>query len=89
VAAVFHDPGHYESIPAALVGRSRSVTVGRFAGLVTLRYKCRELGLAVDEPALQRVLRRIKESERGEIPDAELRDWLLAEGMAALPALVA
>jgi 2-isopropylmalate synthase len=88
VAAVFHDPGHYESIPAALVGRSRSITVGRFAGLVTLQYKCRELGLTVDDATLQRVLRRIKQLEVGDLPDAELVAMLREEG-AGVPQVVA
>ena len=88
VAAVFHDPGHYESIPAHLVGRSRSITVGRFAGLVTLQYKCRELGVAADDAALGRVLRRIKELEVGDLPDAKLLALLREEG-AGVPAAVA
>jgi 2-isopropylmalate synthase len=88
VAAVFHDPGHYESIPAHLVGRSRSITVGRFAGLVTLQYKCRELGITADDATLARVLRRIKEMEVGDLPDAELLAMLREEG-AGVPAVVA
>jgi 2-isopropylmalate synthase len=88
VAAVFHDPGHYESIPANLVGRSRSITVGRFAGLVTLQYKCRELGVAADDATLGRVLRRIKEMEVGDLPDAELLGLLREEGVG-LPGVVA
>ena len=83
VAAVFHDPGHYESIPAHLVGRSRSITVGRFAGLVTLQYKCRELGITADDATLGRVLRRIKEMEVGDLPDADLLALLAAEGVEA------
>ncbi|HUR24985.1 MAG TPA: homocitrate synthase [Candidatus Thermoplasmatota archaeon] len=85
VAAVFHDPGHYESIPAQLVGRIRSVTVGRFAGLVTLQYKCRELGIMADDATLGRVLRRIKESEVGDLPDAELLVLLAQEGIGVPP----
>ncbi len=88
VAAVFHDPGHYESIPAELVGRSRSVTVGRFAGLVTLRYKCRELGVTVDDSVLERVLRRIKEMEVGDLPDEDILELLREEGTVP-PAAVA
>ena len=88
VAAVFHDPGHYESIPAHLVGRSRSITVGRFAGLVTLQYKCRELGLTVDDATLARVLRRIKELEVGDLPDSDLLAMLREEGVG-LPQVVA
>lgn len=88
VAAVFHDPSHYESIPAEMVGRTRSITVGRFAGLVTLQYKCRELGIAADEATLQRALRRIKELEVGDMPDADLVALLREEG-AGIPQVVA
>lgn len=76
VAAVFHDPQHYESVPAALVGRTRSVCVDRFAGVATLRYKARELGLDPDDATLIRVLRRIKDDERNVVPDLELRALL-------------
>lgn len=88
VAAVFHDPSHYESIPAEMVGRTRSVTVGRFAGLVTLQYKARELGIAADDATLQRVLRRIKEAEVADTSDADLVAMLREEG-AGVPAVVA
>lgn len=84
VAAVFHDPGHYESIPAALVGRTRSVAVDRFAGLPTLRYKCRELGLEPTDEELAAVLRRIKDDEMGHVPDDLLRA-MLAQTPAVAP----
>jgi isopropylmalate/homocitrate/citramalate synthase len=73
VAAVFHDPSHYESIPAALVGRTRSVCVDRFAGLATLRYKARELGLDPDDDALAAALARIKDDERNALDDDAVR----------------
>ena len=88
VAAVFHDPSHYESIPAEMVGRTRSVTVGRFAGLVTLQYKARELGITADDATLARVLRRIKESEVADTSDADLVPMLREEG-AGVPQVVA
>jgi 2-isopropylmalate synthase len=88
VAAVFHDPSHYESIPAEMVGRTRSVTVGRFAGLVTLQYKVRELGITADDATLQRCLRRIKESEVADTSDADLVAMLREEG-AGVPQVVA
>jgi 2-isopropylmalate synthase len=76
VAAVFADPDHYESIPARLVGRTRSVALDRFAGLPTLQYKCRELGLAATDEELERVLGRIKADERNLVPDDEFRRML-------------
>lgn len=73
VAAVFHDPAHYESVPAGLVGRARSVCVDRFAGLPTLRYEARRLGIDVDDATLHRALRRLKNRESRRLDDAGLR----------------
>jgi 2-isopropylmalate synthase len=73
VAAVFANPDHYESVPARLVGRTRSVALDRFAGLPTLEYKCRELGLTAAPEVLERVLARIKQEERSLVPDDEFR----------------
>jgi len=71
VAAVLVDPDHYESIPAALVGRTRSVPIDRFAGLHTLEYKCRELDVAASRDELTAVLGRIKAEERRHVDDDE------------------
>jgi 2-isopropylmalate synthase len=76
VAAVMMNPEHYESIPASLVGRKRSVVVDRFAGIPTLEYKCRELGLTARPQELERVLNRIKAEERAVVSDAEFLDML-------------
>jgi 2-isopropylmalate synthase len=76
VAAVLVDPAHYESVPAALVGRTRSVPLDRFAGLHTLQYKCRELGLKADPATMQRVLDRIKREERRHVDDDEFCAWI-------------
>lgn len=70
VQAVLHDPSHYESVPADLVGRSWSVCIDRFAGLPTLHYKCRELGIEVGDDVLRQALQRIKDAELGRIDDA-------------------
>jgi len=78
VAAVFANPDHYESIPARLVGRTRSVALDRFAGLPTLQYKCRELGLTATDLELERVLERIKADERNLVPDDEFVQLLRA-----------
>lgn len=76
VAAVFVNPDFYESIPARLVGRTRSVALDRFAGLPTLEYKCRELALDATPTQLERVLARIKEEERRWVSDDEFRRML-------------
>lgn len=74
VAAVMMNPDHYESIPASLVGRKRSIVVDRFAGVPTLEYKCRELGIQAAPPELERVLAIIKNEERAIVSDAEFLD---------------
>ena len=79
VDAVFHDPHHYESVPAELVGRRRSVCVDRFAGLATLRFKMRELGIPASDDDLRGLLRRIKDDDMDHVPD----DWLRAQILAA------
>lgn len=76
VAAVMMNPDHYESIPASLVGRRRSIVVDRFAGLPTLEYKCHELGLDAARPELELVLQRIKMEERGFVTDTEFHQLL-------------
>lgn len=72
VAAVLRDPDHYESIPAALVGRTRTLWLDRYAGLETVRHKLDELGLALPEAQERELLRRIKESEARWVPDEAL-----------------
>jgi 2-isopropylmalate synthase len=79
VSAVFVNPDHYESIPAKLVGRTRSVVVDRFAGLHTLEFKARELGIHVPRELLERVLARIKREERGHVADEEFVRLIGAE----------
>ena len=76
VAAVMMNPEHYESIPASLVGRKRSVVLDRFAGIPTLEYKCRELSVTARPQELERVLLRIKAEERAIVSDAEFLEML-------------
>jgi 2-isopropylmalate synthase len=76
VAAVMMNPEHYESIPAHLVGRRRSIVVDRFAGIPTLEYKCRELGINANAQELELMLRRIKREERAIVSDGEFEDML-------------
>jgi isopropylmalate/homocitrate/citramalate synthase len=76
VAAVMMNPEHYESIPAGLVGRKRSIVVDRFAGIPTLEYKCRELGMNASAAELERVLSMIKHEERAIVSDNEFAELL-------------
>lgn len=76
VAAIMVNPDHYESIPAALVGRKRSVVVDRFAGLATLEFKCRELDVTARPEELERALAIIKQEERPLVSDHEFLELL-------------
>ena len=76
VAAVMMNPEHYESIPASLVGRKRSVVLDRFAGIPTLEYKCRELEVDARPQELERILIRIKAEERAIVSDGEFLEML-------------
>ena len=78
VAAVMMNPDHYESIPAHLVGRHRSIVLDRFAGIPTLEYKCRELNVESTLAELEIVLRRIKGEERAIVSDAEFVEMVQA-----------
>lgn len=85
VAAVLRDPDHYESIPAALVGRTRGLTLGRHSGLDALRAKLATLGVPLPEEQQRELLRRIKLREAKDVTDAELADLVarLAGALAA------
>ncbi len=84
VAAVMMNPEHYESIPASLVGRKRSVVVDRFAGIPTLEYKARELNVNVRPQELERILIRIKSEERAIVSDNEFLEMLESARKAVL-----
>lgn len=84
VAAVMMNPEHYESIPASLVGRKRSVVVDRFAGIPTLEYKARELNVNARPQELERILIRIKSEERAIVSDSEFLEMLESARKAVL-----
>ncbi|MCA1813034.1 MAG: hypothetical protein LC624_03665, partial [Halobacteriales archaeon] len=44
VSAVLQHPGHYESVPAALVGRERYIVVDQFSGRDAVRHRLEQLG---------------------------------------------
>ncbi len=70
VAAVTRDPSHFEAFPPQLVGRTREVTIDRYAGRATLEHKCRSLDVRFDPPLIQRALQRVKEQD-GRLSDAQ------------------
>lgn len=74
VASQFHDPPAVEPYSADLVGATRSIVLGKKSGLDSLRIKCRELGLTVDEARLPSLLEQVKAlgtRKRGLLTDAE------------------
>ncbi|MGQ0536740.1 MAG: homocitrate synthase/isopropylmalate synthase family protein [Methanobacteriota archaeon] len=60
VSAVLIDPGHYESIPAEVVGRSREICIDKFSGREGLRFELSRVGYRPSEDALDRILAAIK-----------------------------
>jgi isopropylmalate/homocitrate/citramalate synthase len=53
VSAVIKDPGHYELIPADMIGRSRSFVLDQMAGKDTIRHKLGEWKLSLDSSRMQ------------------------------------
>ncbi|RKF13005.1 citramalate synthase [Roseovarius spongiae] len=64
-SAILKDPATYEHIDPALVGNARVIPMSNQAGQSNLRRRLAEAGLEVarDDPALPRILERIKERE--------------------------
>lgn len=75
VAAVLVDPGHYENIPAARVGRERTLVLDQMAGLATVRHRLDRLHLDNDEPLARAVLQRVKEAEVRTVDDVLLAQF--------------
>lgn len=83
-SAILKDPTTYEHVDPARVGNTRIVPMSNQAGLSNLRKRLADAGLSVakDDPALPRILERIKEREaRGYSYDtAQASFELLARG---------
>ncbi len=86
VAAITRDPSHFEAFPPEMVGRTRMVSVDRYAGLATLEHKCRELGVHAPTAILQRALARIKSEESPPLGDEQFLQLLEQCGPQAAPA---
>jgi 2-isopropylmalate synthase len=65
VSAILKDPSTYEHVPPESVGNSRIIPMSNQAGQSNLRKRLAEAGLEVskDDPALARILERVKEAE--------------------------
>jgi 2-isopropylmalate synthase len=77
VAAVLQDPAHYESIPAALVGRERYIVVDQFSGRDAVRHRLEQLGAHPTDAEVQAVLERVKAEGRNDVGDGDLALLLL------------
>lgn len=64
VAAVAREPSHFEAFSPDLVGRTREVTIDRYAGTATLEHKCRMLNVPFDGALIQRALLRVKDQDK-------------------------
>jgi isopropylmalate/homocitrate/citramalate synthase len=76
VASQFHDPPSIEPYAADLVGADRSLVLGKKSGLDSIRIKCAELGLEVQEEQQAELLARVKQlgsEKRGLVTDEEFR----------------
>ena len=73
VAAVLLNPGHYESIPADLVGRTRRLVVDKMAGRPTVKHRLEALGLVADDAMVDAVLSYVKRRGINDAGDDDLR----------------
>ena len=77
VASQFHDPPSIEPYSSELVGAERSIVLGKKSGIDSIRIKCAELGLDLDEEAQRKLLEAVKRrgaEKRGLVTDDELRE---------------
>jgi isopropylmalate/homocitrate/citramalate synthase len=82
VASQFHDPPSIEPYSSELVGAERSIVLGKKSGLDSIRIKCEELGLHVQDDAYPNLLARVKQlgaAKRDLVTDEEFRQ-LVREG---------
>ena len=82
VASQFHDPPAIEPYSSELVGAERSIVLGKKSGLDSIRIKCEELGLHVQDDAYPDLLARVKQlgaAKRDLVTDEEFRQ-LVREG---------
>lgn len=84
VAAVLQHPGHYESIPATLVGRERYIVVDQFSGRDAVRHRLERLGVAPGEHDVDRVLALVKDRGLNDVADGTLA-LLYLEARAPAP----
>ena len=76
VAAVLHDPVHYEVFPAEIVGRNREFILDKMASIQTIKQKLRQMKLDACDNNVTKILQYVKSKEKGIVSGQELRDLL-------------
>lgn len=76
VAAILHDPSHYEVFPAELVGRTRSFVLDKMAGAQTIKRKLEQIGYTVCDTTVTKIMHYVKSKEKGRVSDEELINFL-------------
>ena len=85
VASQFHDPPSIEPYSSELVGAERSIVLGKKSGIDSIRIKCEELGLELEEDVQRELLAEVKRlgtTKRGLVTDEEFRQLVKRGGKA-------
>lgn len=72
VAAVLVDPDFYESVPAHLVGRERTIVVDRLSGTAAVAHRLEALDLGATPEEVATVLRIVKSQDLNDVTDHDL-----------------
>jgi isopropylmalate/homocitrate/citramalate synthase len=86
VVAQFHMPQAIEPYSSALVATPRTIVLGKKSGLVSIRIKCKELGLDVPEQQYETLLAAVKElavAKHALVTDTEFRTLVERAGNRA------
>jgi isopropylmalate/homocitrate/citramalate synthase len=86
VVAQFHMPQAIEPYSSALVATPRTIVLGKKSGLVSIRIKCKELGLDVQEQQYETLLAAVKElavAKHALVTDTEFRTLVERTGNRA------
>jgi isopropylmalate/homocitrate/citramalate synthase len=81
VASQFHDPPAIEPYSSSLVGARRGIVLGKKSGIFSIKIKCEELGVELEEDEARRLLDAVKAratEKRGLVTDEEFRELLAA-----------
>jgi len=60
--AVLEDPKTYEAIPPEIVHKQREIIIDKYAGKAAVKDRLSEMGVEPDEPELEEIVSRVKES---------------------------